>query len=242
MGLNKEIVAKKYENKEVAESYLKKRYKNSFFKLEHEVQLKIINKYIKDNFIEIAPGVGRISKEIKEEIKNGMLVEYSNSMIKKLKGLNRFKIIHNDFFKFNSSKKFDFCFCFRFIRHFDLEERTIIYKKISSFLKKDSFFVLDIVNKLWGNPIQRINKTFNKDLVYDKYYSLKEIKEELNKFGFRVYRIEPIYKIYPIQRILYYPIKVFNKNIAESIIKYLDKILGNQSWGAWEWIIVAQKK
>ncbi len=239
---NKKLVAKKYQDDNVSKRYLSTRYNHSFFQLENEIQLKVINKYIKNNFIEIAPGVGRISSKIKPNITQGVLVEYSPSMIKELKKVTKFDIKHQDFFKFKASKKFNFGFSFRFIRHFDREDRDLIYKNIHSSLRDNSLFVFDVINKIWGGPSFYINKLWNKEIVYDAHHSLSKIKEELLKNGFGIKEIIPIYKIYPLERIIFILLKIINKKMAYKTIEFIDNLLGGFKWLAWEWIIVTRKK
>jgi len=233
---NHEKVINKYLSKQETESYIKKRYRNSFFELENEIQKKLINRLIKNNFLEIAPGTGRVSNHLPTSIKEGTLVDSSAEMISLLKRQSRFKIINTDFFKLKTKKKFDFAFSFRFLRHLNKVERQAALKKINYLLKKDSLLIFEAFNKRYS----LVNSIFKRKSVYDKYFSINQIKKELDLNGFLVKAIIPLYKVYPLQRILYILIKRFSQKAAINTVKNIDNKI-NRSDLALEWLVIAKK-
>ena len=122
-----------YKRKDIAQKYLKGKFSSPLGKLRHEINVKTINLFLKKskarNVLDLACGPARLTSELKGSFR-GIAVDSSDEMLKiakeRLKS-NQWKIKKMDAFQVRKlNQKFSLITCFRFIRHFNNQERTKI--------------------------------------------------------------------------------------------------------------------
>lgn len=237
-------VKKWYEREDIAKQYLSGKFSNSLGKIRHEKNVKIINSIIKKKkvkkILDLACGPARLTSELKGNFL-GIAVDSSEEMLKiakkRLKS-NRWNIKKMDAFKVSQlNTKFQVITCFRFIRHFNYIERTKIYSEIKSLMEKDSYLIFDAVNKKKWQQIRKISTFLGKrDIVkvYDKFYTRKELIEELNNNGLKVIKLAPILNNYLIQYLF-----SFLGSFGYELICFFEKF---KSKNPWEWVVICKIK
>ena len=148
-----DAVREYYTDKEIAEKYISKRFSDPLGRLQHNLQVKIVNKWIKKinagNVLEIACGPARLTREVKL-IDRGLAIDYSDEMLNIAKKItsnsSKWKFAKMDAFKMNINEKFDLAFTFRFIRHLKQDERKKICENAKKVLNPNGTFVFDVVN------------------------------------------------------------------------------------------------
>lgn len=237
---------KYYQKKEVASEYIEKRFSVPIYSSEHDKQVLIINSLIKkampEKILEIAPGPARLTKEIKS---TGIAIDNSESMLriarKRMENSSfRWKFVKGDAFNLKFPKKsFDMVFTFRFIRHFDREDRKKIYRQVRNVLADGGYFVFEAPNRRKNRVVRRIVGE-DKYNVYDFFTEEKEIVSELESNGFEVLQMIGTSKHFFTQ-VLISKISDFLKigNVGKKLIKTFDKLHGENPL---EWVIICRKK
>jgi hypothetical protein len=242
-----------YKKEEVAQGYIKKRFTEPLNFIEHNRQVDLINKIIANyncnKILEFAPGPARLTAELNlENIKEGISIESSSSMLKiaenRMKSnpnYQKWSFVNDDVFKYKNknNQKYDLIFTIRFLLHFKAKERKKIYQQASNLLNDEGLLAFEVMNKNVVLPLRKIlgKKRY---FVYDKLYTKKEFKEEMENNGFRVIKMFPILKQFWMQALFSRPLKVIKmNNVARKIIFFLEKFRSNEPY---EWIVLCQKK
>lgn len=243
-----------YQDKNVAEKYIDNRFKWSWNRLLHESQVRFLNQLIQDKKIEsaleLAPGPARLTTEI-TGIKRGKMIEASEEMIevasRRLKDNNLDHVwdlnVGNAFDLSGIDQTFDLVYTFRFIRHFEEQDRNRLYSEIKSCLAKNGLLVFDVVNKPTRNKIDNIesaNRVNNPEKlpVYDVTYNKIEFKQEMMSHGFKVLDLYPYINHYFLQSWISYKFDLRIPKVSNKIVQLLEKIPSSTPL---EWIAVCQK-
>ena len=243
-------VEKYYQNADVAEQYITKRFTDPLNVIEHRRQVELLNKIIQDKkctaFLEFAPGPARVTAEL--NVENGTSIESSPSMIKiaqqRMKEKRKkWNFVLGDVFKLHNDKqlhkKYDLVFCFRFLLHFKYAERKAIYRQAHTALKENGHLVFEVMNKNTVLPLRRILGK-RRYFVYDKLYNKKEFIREMEENGFQVVALHPVLTHFWLQTVLSRPLKMLGmRTMAEKSIALLEKFLSTQPY---EWIAVCRKQ
>ena len=247
---SKEKIKKWYEDKDIASAYLKKRFNDPLGRLRHVKQIEVINKEIRKNqpknVLDIACGPARITADLRGNF-DGLAVDNSEEMLKiaKTRVKNKkwqFKKI--DAFKVSEiNQKFDLITSFRFVRHFNNEERKKLYSEIRKLLSDKGLFIFDVVNKKKWNFVRNLGKLIGKKdsmPVYDKFYMRKEIENELRNNGFKIVKIKPSFNYFLIEYAIakFFSFLRLNK-LGFYVIYLIDKI---KSMNPYEWTVVCKKE
>jgi len=253
MKADKEWVKNKYKKKGIVKKYNKTRFTHFQGRLNHLMEIKFINEALKKynikKILEIAPGTGRIAKEL--DVNQYIGIDSSEAMLEELKKIKKkgYKFIKGDAFSLPSLKNsVGGIICFRLIRHFKLKERRKLYAEIKRVLKKDGIFIIDASNKERGifgwvhDFFFRIifNIVRKDEIIYDKFYTKQELIREIEANGFKVLNIDSVNPNY----VFYSPITRFN-------LKFLGKILlkkaiennkkNRNSKKCYSWVVTARK-
>ncbi|MEK6939472.1 MAG: class I SAM-dependent methyltransferase [Nanoarchaeota archaeon] len=235
-----------YQQTEIAEEYIAKRFSEPLNIVEHQRQVKLINKIIAErgikNILEFAPGPARLTIDL--EATDGTSIDFSEKMIsiaKQRMGVvgKKWNFIKGDILTIKLKEKYDLLFCIRFILHFQQEEREIIYQQARSALCKGGYLVFEALNKKKVERIRNIlgRKNYH---IYDKLYTRQELEKEVERNGFKVLQTYPILNNFWCQAILSRPCKMLGmKSASVKIINLLEKIPSSQPY---EWIVLCQKK
>lgn len=250
---NENAVAAMYQNQSIADNYLEERLRFSWQRLLHKKQVAAINRivasYRPEKVLELAPGPARLSISL-QGIKEGIMVENSEEMILiALKRLREFgldsiwKVVHGNAFeldKFIEANSCDFCFTFRFIRHFHLEDRKRLYELIRQQLTSRGFLMLDVVNASTRAKIEaKLEEKANQELcIYDARYSQSDFEREMKHNGFKVISMEPVIRNFGLQSWLSYKSDDICNELVMTAIFLLEKIPSRHPL---EWIAFCQK-
>ena len=155
---HEQSVARLYSDHNIVETYLERRFSFAWSRLLHHRQVAAVNQVIKtvqpEQIIEIAPGPARIAIELRG-VRKGLMLDYSEPMLtlahQRLAqaGLDTiWELRHHNAFDLESLQQHgDFVYSFRFIRHFETQERSRLYRSIHHVLKNGGFLMLDVVNR-----------------------------------------------------------------------------------------------
>jgi len=244
-------VAALYQNAEVAEAYVGKRFAFSWSRLLHETQVAeingVIDKYHPETTIELAPGPARLTTEIRG-IRKGVLIEYSQEMLAQAKrrlevrGLEPlWEVRHGNAFHLEDQRlQCDFLYTFRFIRHFMAEDRTRLYRNIHSCLKLGGLLMFDVVNKSVRQKLDanKDSKPSGELDVYDMTYSVEEFSQEMTTHGFTVIFLKPVIRHFALQSWMSYMLDHRIRKWADGLVQLLEKI---PSSNPLEWIALCRK-
>ena len=246
-------VKKYYQNKEVVQQYLKKRFLMPLRQIHHEKQVDFINKIIKNlsdksRVLEIGLGPARLTIEVDVNTKcEKYALDFSKEMLrtakKRLLRHNLFKywnLINSDAFKLPfRDEAFDFVYTFRLIRHLGLVERARIYSEINRVLKKRGVLVFDAQNYNISYP-HRVKEGLENYPVYDVLYRREELISELEDQGWDI-DLKGVMCRFNLQEFTQKAlIKLHvNYNLIKKILLLLEN--GNDKNPS-EWIILCRKK
>lgn len=180
---------KRYYNQEkIVSKYEAKRFDNTYGRLQHEIELEIINRFISkfknQRLLEIAVGTGRVTRNIKGK---GIGIDTSENMLKTAKkNAPGWKFIKMDVMNLKFKEKFDVVISLRLLRHFNAQDRKIAYKKISCVLSDKGSLIVDMPTGKHNALLEFIDLFKKQDKIYEATMPIKEMKKELNESGFDV--------------------------------------------------------
>jgi len=232
----KEEVKGYYSEKEEAQTYMKNRLSAPVYIVEHEIQAEFINKQIKQNkaknILEIGCGPGRLTKEVNMKGLKGTAMDYSKEMLKIAEDIPGWTFTWGDAFKYQSNKKFDLVFSYRFFFHFKEDDRKRLYKTTKSTLKPSGVLLFEARNKVVAGKIKKLVKKFfkTKYKIYQKLYEREELIQELKDNGFVNIELHDNLRHFFIQSIIS-KFTRFCPKFGVKIIRMIEKIPGEPfSW------------
>ena len=192
-----------YRDDEVAETYVEHRFESELNRLLHDCQVQTVNRWIRQtsprSILEIAPGPGRVTRDIQTEGELTCL-EYNEAMIQQGKSACSKNItwVQGNAFELPFDGTFDLVYSFRFIRHFYREDRNRLYEQVRNVLSDDGTFIFDAVNAVVSEPLRA--KDPDAYPIYDKLYaSVEELRRELAEAGFDVIELTPVQRWFDVQ-------------------------------------------
>lgn len=145
-----------YKDTAVAEEYIKIRFNEPIFKVEHKRQVEILNYIIKkyncQKILEIAPGPARLTKDI--IAKEGVAMDSSEAMLEVAKRIlsktnKKWSFVKGDAFDLKFKKNsFDMVLNFRFLFHFKEKKRAEFYEQLRTVLDNKGIFVFEALNEI----------------------------------------------------------------------------------------------
>jgi ubiquinone/menaquinone biosynthesis C-methylase UbiE len=188
-----------YEDREVAEKYVSARFASELNQLLHDRQVSTINRLTEavrpQRMLEIATGPGRITRDARP---SGTFVclEYNEVMIALGRAACQQKIgwVCGDGFHLPFAQVFDLVYSFRFIRHFQREDRNRLYAALRRVIKPRGYFVMDAVNEKVSRPLRENHPSDYP--IYDKLYRREELRNELFEAGLETVKMLPVQKYY----------------------------------------------
>jgi len=244
-------VATLYKDTEVAETYIQKRFSYSWSRLLHRKQVTEVNRVLADlqlgDVLELAPGPARVATQLRG-VCRGLMLDQSEEMLavakRRLEAAGLTKVWElrsgNAFALDQLGRQFDFLYTFRFLRHFQEDERARLYREISSCLRPKGVFMFDVVNEVVKSKIdtrqpQRLEGELN---VYDATYTPKKFCREMQAYGFSVVRFVPVLKHFTVQSWMSYRLDRHLGVISDVLVSLLEVIPAAQPL---EWIALCQK-
>jgi ubiquinone/menaquinone biosynthesis C-methylase UbiE len=191
-----------YHGSDVATNYIDRRFVAPVMGLLHRRQVAAVNRVMASSpaaTLEIAPGPGRITRHVEF---SGQLtcLEYNGAMIEEGRRACRDNVrwINGNAFEMDFAAKFNFVYTFRFIRHFDDQDRRRLYNRIAAVLQPGGVFLMDAVNEQVSAPLRQACPA--EYPIYDKLYcNVDEIKDELAPHGLILESATPVLKRFGAQ-------------------------------------------
>jgi ubiquinone/menaquinone biosynthesis C-methylase UbiE len=190
-----------YDDPTVVESYLDRRTAQPLNSVLHERQVSFLNDVITElkpwRMLEVAPGPGRLSAEVLP-VPVPVGIDASPRMLVEARRQTRahhrphWSFIHGDGFRLPfADGVFDLAYSVRFVRRFERERRSVIYREIRRVVRPGGHVVFDAQNRLVAEP-HRSARGLDRYPVYDELYLRDELVAELEAAGLAPVRIEGI--------------------------------------------------
>ena len=248
---DEQSVASLYQSEGVAATYIQKRFGNTWGRLLHRQQVaevnRVISMYQPQSILEIAPGPARIAVDL-HGVREGILLDNSQQMLDHARqrlvasGLDTvWEIRHGNAFDLSKlERKFDFLYTFRFMRHFQREERARLYQNITACLASEGFFMLDVVNKAVRQKLDEKHPTKPPGEldIYDETYTAEAFRQEMQAYGFHVLRLLPILAHFIPQSWVSARLDHRCPAVSEMLVRALEYV---PSSGPLEWVALCQK-
>lgn len=232
-----------YHGERVAREYVARRFESELARLLHERQVAAVNRLLRDTrperVLEIAPGPGRLTRDI-APIGKLTCLEFNEGMIAEGRVVcgDRAFWVQGDAFELPFQKEFDLAYSFRFIRHFQRDDRFRLYEQIRRVLKPGGRLICDAVNEQVSGQL-RENSPQDYP-IYDKLYRNEaDLRQELEQAGFDVILLEPVQCWYSLQykaQVLLGPRSAWACRLA---IRTLENL---RRGAALEWIVTARMR
>jgi ubiquinone/menaquinone biosynthesis C-methylase UbiE len=188
-----------YASPRVASEYVGQRFASELNRLLHDRQVAVLQRVIDRTrpaaVLEIAPGPGRLTRELRVPGRLDCL-EYNEGMIAHGRQVCGDHVYwrQGDAFQLPFRQKFDLVYTFRFIRHFHRADRDRLYAQIHRVLRSGGHFLMDAVNEATSRPLREADpKAYP---IYDKLYRRDELRDELRAAGFELLELVPVQKSY----------------------------------------------
>ncbi len=247
-----ESVSVLYQDTAVASSYIKQRFEFTWSELLHRTQVDVVNRCIASlapqKVLEVAPGPARLTTDI-NGVSAGTLVEYSEQMLEvarqRLAEVGKegnWTLLHGNAFELSQyGDGFDLLYTFRFIRHFDVEDRARLYRQMSEVMAPGGTLIFDVVGRAVRDALDaQAGKKPDENLdVYDARYSLGEFSGEMDEFDFDVVEMRPVLKHFGLQSNISYKLDRRIRGLAKALIGGLELL---PSSAPLEWVAVCRKR
>jgi len=251
LASDEKAVSALYQNSAVADKYIQARFVLAWQQILHTIQVQSLRRSMQlfkpDSILEIAPGPARLSTEL-TDIRNGVMLEYSQEMIdvarvrlKECGLLNKWTIVHGNAFEPKDCPgPFDFIYTFRFIRHFDEDERMRLYAAIHSRLKPHGILMFDVVNSTYNMQARPSSAAKQSSAlpVFDVGYTVKEFHTEMNTAGLEVLSMCPVVRHSRLQKWISSKLYDLTPGFSRLIVQIIEAI---PSRSPLEWIAVCRK-
>ncbi len=190
-----------YRGEQLAERYVAERFASELHRLLHERQVEAVQKVIDrcrpNDVLEIAPGPGRLTRDLRF---SGRLVclEFNEGMIAqgRVRAASAAWVRGNGF-RLPFARAFDLAYTFRFIRHFHAQDRGRLYAEIRRVLRPGGLLVFDAVNERLSRGLrERRPEDYP---IHDELYRPERLRSELHAAGFENVELLPVQKWYAWQ-------------------------------------------
>jgi ubiquinone/menaquinone biosynthesis C-methylase UbiE len=250
---NEQSVGELYSQVRVAREYIEKRNRFSWQKVLHARQVSAINHAIAlfrpTRVLEVAPGPARLAVDL-EGVKNGIMVENSREMIliaeSRLRshGLARvWRLVQGNAFELDKvmgNQEVEFAFTFRFIRHFNKEDRRRLYRLIRGRLSSGGVLMFDVVSERMRRrlDISDDGRQSDEPVVYDEVFTERGIRVEMAENGFEVVSLEPVLRNFRLQSLISHKMDDLIPRVSLTAVRILERV---PTTTPLEWVAVCRK-
>ena len=201
---------------------------------EHEIVLKILDKYLKGkdvHFLDFACGTGRITEFLENRVKTSTGVDVSGSMLDVAgKKLKRTELIKTDITEENILKprKFNLITAFRFFLNAEPELRSAAIKALAELLDEDGYLVFNNHQNSGSPWIKMRNVYYRKNYPQANYtvMSVDEMAKLADQVGLEIVEICPAGFFHP-PRIPVLPFLNRAIDLAVGKFKFLNRFSEN---------------
>src|SRR5215470_8122378 len=219
-----------YQDLDVVGSYLKRRTAQPLNGVLHRGQVAFVNRVIAERqparILEIAPGPARLTAEL-AFAGRGVAVDASPQMLsvarERLRGRpGEWLLARADAFQLPvADRSVDLVYTTKFVRHFQLDDRSRLYAQIRRVLRPGGAFVMDAQNRAISLP-HRERKGLDNYPIYDVLYALPELVDELQSEQFRLVRVAGLVRHFGIQSRLNWLRRVRLSALAGALVRALE--------------------
>lgn len=129
-------------------------------------------------------------------------------------------------------------YTFRFIRHFERDDRARLYEQIRRVLRSGGHLVFDAVNAVVSRPLREQAEGGYK--IYDVLYESEvELRAELSEEGLKPVRIEPVQRNFPLQHRIQTWVGPRSRWLSRTLIEGIEKVSRGPSL---EWIVTCRRE
>jgi ubiquinone/menaquinone biosynthesis C-methylase UbiE len=199
---------KYYQDQRVVDEYLRRRTAQPLNNLLHTSQVEFLNRVLREHrperVLEIAPGPARLTAEL-DFAGSVVALDFSPAMLRTARARLRergrsWSVVRGDAFTLPfADDTFDMLFTLKFVRHFQPEDRTRLYREVQRVLRPGGFFVLDGQNRAVSLP-HRQSKGLDRYPIYDVLYDREEMVKEFEAARFKVLRVDGMVNHFALQQ------------------------------------------
>lgn len=198
--VSKSEIESKYQDRDLVEKYEKRRFSHPYWAMSQDKEVAIVSRAIKqakpNRLLEIAVGTARIARNIPHEYFNeGYALDSSPEMLEvstKLLDSSKWKVISGDAMNLDfPDDYFDAVMTFRFIRHFQMEDRKKIYESVARVLRPNGYLIFEAFNKNLTPKASELIGLGGKKGIYDELWTRESLEKELDDNGFKVVKLIP---------------------------------------------------
>lgn len=231
-----------YSGDQMASSYVANRFHSELNRMLHTDQVAAINHVMRtcnpSRTLEIAPGPGRVTRDV---VPSGNLtcLEFNKGMIAEGRAncRNGAEFIEGNAFELPfETAAFDFIYTFRFIRHFETDDRFRLYQQISSVLRPGGTLCFDAVNERQSKPFRDAHPESYP--IYDVLYREADLRRELEDAGFTDVRLQAVQKRYQLQYLCETLVAPRSTLLNRLIVRGLEAL---PSRDGLEWIVTCRR-
>jgi ubiquinone/menaquinone biosynthesis C-methylase UbiE len=223
-----------YQDRDVVDSYLRRRTAQPLNGVLHRGQVAFLNRVVSERrpsrVLEIAPGPARLTAEL-EFAGRGLAVDASPQMLAaardRLRGRpGEWVTARGDAFQLPvADHSVDLVYTTKFVRHFQRDDRGRLYAQIRRVLRPGGAFVMDAQNRAISQP-HREQKGLERYPIYDVLYDLPELIDELEAEQFRVARVGGLVKHFAVQSRLNRLRHVKLGGLASALVRAVELVPG----------------
>jgi len=236
-----------YRDTHVAQEYVARRFREPLGAMLHERQVTrmrdVAGATKPGRVLEIAPGPARVTVDLARSFANpGVLMDASAQMLAEAQarlvqgGHQGWRLIQGDAFQLPFATSFDLVYSFRLIRHFDDGDRLRLYQAIHRVLRPGGLLVFDAVNVTVGQSVRE--RAGNACQHYDALQTPDQIRDEVERAGFRLVRTDPVQRHYSVLYQLQVLVAPRSRRLARWAMEVVDRVPGGQPL---EWIVTCQR-
>lgn len=232
-----------YQDERVVGDYLRKRTTQPLGSVQHEAQVKFLNRLIAERspraVLEVAPGPARLTAELRP-VPLGVAAEFSPGMIATARarvaaaGL-AWQFVRADAFSLPlAAESFDLAFTLRFVRHFSLADRARLYAEFHRVLRPGGALVVDAQNRA-----VRDSGHVDRHAVYDELYTPDSLRLEVEEHGYRLIELHGVIQHHAWQRRLNRLRSYGLGTVARRLIAALEKV---RSRNPSTWMVLCERR
>jgi ubiquinone/menaquinone biosynthesis C-methylase UbiE len=234
-----------YQDPGVVRDYLRRRTAQPLNGLVHRKQVEFINRVLAQRcparLLEIAPGPARLTAEL-NFTGCGVGVDASAEMLGVARQRLRDRpghwlVVRGDAFVLPvADNSADLAMSLRFVRRFQVGERSRLYTEIRRTLAPGGALIIDAQNRTVALP-HRQRKGVDTYPVYDALYDRQELIDEVEQHGFRVLELEGIGQHFSLQVRINRLRRYGLSGVASRLIELAERVPGRQ---ASTWMLLAE--
>lgn len=234
-----------YRSTSVAQQYVQERFREPLGALLHERQVSAvasaIDRYQPGRILEVAPGPARVTADVANRVnRQWTIIDASAQMLcearRRLGHESKWKLVQGDAFALPVEGPFDLVYSFRFVRHFEIAERTRFYREVMRVLRPGGLFMFDAVNETVSAPLRAARP--DEYAHYDALLDPDQLRAELKTAGLEVVSLDGVQHRFPLLQRIQNVVSPRSRTLARAAIEVVDGMPGGSPL---EWIVTCRR-